>query len=120
MVRGIPDTSNISWSRRGNNYIVFIVDGKSKVQLASGRTLIEALMMRDWCREHGWIKFVYPRQYIQELPCGTFQVFKDFKQADGTYRREHYGCFRSLESAIKERDWLIECNWDLELACDLG
>ena len=120
MVRGIEGTENIFFSKKSRKWKVFIVRNRRTKHLATGRTLIEALMMRDWCRANDWQKFIYRTQYIQHTHENSYQIYKDFKNDDGSYRREHFGCFRSLESAIRERDWLIECNWDLELACDLG
>ncbi len=116
-MRGIIDTLNII--KKSDKYCVVVSkDGKLK-QLATGRTLIEALMMRDWCRENGWIPFVRRLQFIQEHGPGIYQIYKYFKQNDGSYKKICFGSYRTVEDAIEERDLLIKHNWDFEALCSL-
>lgn len=115
-MRNIPNTSNISFNKQKNKYEVVVFIGKKAKRLATGRTLIEALMMRDWCRENNWNKFVYRSQHIQETRCGRFQIYKDIKK-DGSSKRETFGTFSSFEEAQKERDLLMKYDWDLETLC---
>ena len=85
----------------------------------TARTLIEALMIRDWCIVNNWKKR-YPKthstgeKYIRKVK-GYFYVQK---VVNG--KLEHFGSFKSLEDAIVERDLLIKYNWDLECLCELN
>ena len=116
-MRNIQNTENITRAKLhcGTRYLVTISTGKhSKKVLGTGKTLIEALMMRDWCEANGWVSFVGKWKYIQQKTPNSFQVYKDFP--DG---RKCFGHFRSLESAQKERDLLIKYNWDWDLMVEL-
>ena len=118
-MRGVPGTSNISYDRKKNRYrVIYIKNGKLK-QLATGRTLIEALMIRDWCREHGWIPFIHRFQFIQKQSSNSYQIYKHFKQKDGSYKKYCFGCYNTIEDAIEERDLLIKYDWDFEVLCSL-
>ena len=118
-MRGVLGTSNISYDRKKNRYrVIYIENGKLR-QLATGKTLIEALMIRDWCREHGWIPFVHRFQFIQKQSSNSYQIYKHFKQKDGSYKKYCFGCYNTIEDAIEERDLLIKYNWDFEVLCSL-
>ena len=106
MVRGIPGTKYVAWSSGKQR---FQVNYKHRV-LGTGRSLIEALMMRDWCRVHGWRKFAGGLRYIHRRSNGSFRIVKD---------NEHYGTFDTLEKAMHERDCLVKCDWDYDLLVEL-
>lgn len=106
MVNGIPGTKYVAWnSGKGK----FQVKYKHRI-LGSGRTLIEALMMRDWCKAHGWVKFAGGLRYIHQRSNGTFCIRKN---------NVHHGTFRSLEEAMFERDCLVSVGWDYDLLVEL-
>lgn len=115
-MRNIEGTSNIS--KKYDKYCVITVNDGNIKYLATGRTLIEALMMRDWCRENGWIPFIRRSQFIQENR-GIYQIYKYFRQDDGTYRKICFGSYRTIDDAVNERDLLIKYNWDFEAVCSL-
>ena len=114
---GVAGTENISKERTPNGirYKVFIDTGNRKFkQLGSAKTLSEAIRMRNWCREHNWSKFIGEMTYIQKMPSGKFQIYKDFPSG-----RELFGTFDTLEEAQRERDLLIKCNWDWDLMVEM-
>ncbi|MBR3213186.1 MAG: hypothetical protein IKF79_01605 [Methanosphaera sp.] len=92
------------------------IDGKT-CHFGTGRTLIEALMIRDWCVMNNWEKS-YPmphstgEKYIRKLQ-GYYCIQKI---VNGKF--EHFGSFKTLEDAVKERDLLIQCNWDFDALCE--
>ena len=115
-MRGIPNTNNIEKVKTplGIRYKVAVFTGRNRRKhLGTGRTLIEALMMRDWCREHGWSKFISPTRYIQRDE-NHWKVYKDLPEG-----RVHFGSFPSLELAQRERDLLIKCDWDWDLLVEM-
>ena len=118
-MRGVPGTSNIGYDRKNNKYRVdYVENGKIK-RLATARTLIEALMIRDWCKENDWKPFIHRSKFIQKQPYGGYQIYKHFKQKDGSYKKHCFGCYNTIEDAIEERDLLIKYDWDFEAVCSL-
>ena len=118
-MRTIPGTKYISsFTSNGKQYYLVQkrVNGETK-GFGFGNTLIEALMVRDWCEANNWKKR-YSRpsltgeRYIRKLH-GRYCIQK---WVNG--KCEHFGSFKSLEDAIKERDLLIKYDWDLELLCE--
>ena len=118
-MRGVPGTENIAHYKSIDRYLVVkTMEGKLK-RLATGRTLIEALMMRDWCKVNNWRKFIYRHQYIQKNRSGSYGIYKDFKDENGNNYRLQFGTFNTFEEAQKERDLLIKYDWDFEALCAL-
>ena len=107
MVKGIPDTKNIAWNNPKQRYQVF----HGKTILATCRTLIEALMCRDWCQANNWKKFTGGMRYIHwSKRDKCWHIHKD---------NEYYGVFYNLEDAMHERDSLVQCDWDYDLLVEL-
>lgn len=117
-MRDIQDTRNIQ--KHKTKYIIRkYKDGKHN-HLGCGETLIEALMIRDWCKANDWKPFPSkPRKYIYNTSVGTYQIVKNFVE-DGGYKIHCFGTYKSLEDAMVERDRLVEVDWDLDAWCDLG
>jgi len=120
-MRGINGTKYITCSKiKGKTwYIIQKRIGDTTCHFGTGRTLIEALMIRDWCIMNNWEK-KYPmphstgEKYIRRFR-GYFYIQKVLNG-----KLEHFGSFKTLEEAIKERDLLVKYNWDLEELCDLN
>jgi len=92
------------------------VKGKQKT-LGNAKTLIQALMMRDWCMENNWEK--YPKQFknpspcIQKTPYGKYKIVKSING-----EKNYFGTFNTLEDAVSEKELLGKYNWDLEKVCE--
>jgi len=112
VVKGIPFTENIIHLKRKNVFQVAVYTGNNRKRiLGTGRTLIEALVMRDWCQANGWQKFAGGMRYIHYFKRDKcWHIHKD---------NEHYGVFDTLEKAMHERDCLVKCNWDYDLLVEL-
>lgn len=111
-MRDIPHTEHISRHRdyNGTGKTMYIVVYKNR-RLGTARTLIEALMMRDWCVANGWRKFAGGMRYLYFCPTNRlWYIHKD---------NVHHGCFKRLEDAMHERDCLVQCDWDYDLLVEL-
>lgn len=83
--------------------------------LGRGKTLIIALMKRDWCQENNWKPYPSNFRYIRETPSGNFIIEKTTNK-----KTKSYGTFRTLEEAQREVELLKKYDWDLEALCDLN
>ena len=78
----------------------------------TAKTLIQALMVRDWCKANNWKH--YPKRtcgltgekYITQNKKGHYIVGKHIKD-----RTHYYGFFRTLEEAIEYRDFIVNKGW---------
>lgn len=84
------------------------INGKLK-SLGYGKTLIIALMKRDWCKLHNWKP--YPRQTKTGEKYIVFEWnrFKVRKRINGKYK--YYGSFKTLEEAVEYRDFIVKKGW---------
>ena len=116
-MKDIPGTKYIL--RHGSYYkIVRKVNGKH-CYYGFARTLIIALMKRDWLVANGWpISPKNPLRHIIKNPSGTYSIVKYFKT--GNLVKVWYGTYKSLEDAQSERDKLVSVDWDIDAWCDLG
>ena len=91
---------------------------KTRKYYASCKTLIEALMIRDYGMVNNWKPFPKPwnsktgERYIHKEDRG-YSIKKTIKG-----KQEYFGVFDRLEDAISERDLLIRFDWDLEVLCE--
>lgn len=120
-MKTIPGTKHISCftNKSGKSYFIVQkrVNGETR-NFGNGITLIEALMVRDWCQAHKWRKR-YSRHSTGE---------KHIRKINGKYAIQkwingeliYFGSFKSLKEAIKERNLLENYNWDLDCLCDLN
>lgn len=116
-MRGIVGTELISKHKYGYQ---INTEGNSKTRkyYGFGRTLIEALMIRDWGMNNEWKPFPKPtnsktnERYIHKIHRG----YAIIKSVNG--KLQYFGIFDKLEDAILERDLLEKYNWDLELVCE--
>ena len=112
-MRGVEGTKYISKTKcRGHTYysIERTINGKSRF-FGSGKTLIEALMKRDWVESNNWTtkyptQFKCDEKYINRRNSGTYVVEKTI---NGKHR--YYGGFNNLEDAVKFRDYCIKNGW---------
>jgi len=111
-MKDIPKTENISQSN-GYFRVIKRIDGSEKF-IGSGKTLIQALMMRDWAEQNNWQhypkKTVTNEKYITRAKSGTYCVGK---KINGKTR--YYGGFKTLEEAIVFRDKCIKHGWSSNL-----
>lgn len=109
-MRGIPNTRNIIKQDDGY-YIRKYINGKH-IYLGYGKTLIIALMRLDWCRANNWKPYRPDKSYIQKTEWGY-----TLRKWNGE-RTEHFGLFKTLDEAIKERNLLMRCDWDYDVLCE--
>ena len=118
-MKSIPGTEYIV-SYTVNGYRYFRVqkrcNGNSRFY-GQGRTLIEALMIRDYGIANDWKPFPTYNSKTQEPYIHVNRKsYSIVKQING--KLEYFGTFDKLEDAIKERDLLIACDWDWERLCE--
>lgn len=106
---GVEGTNNISYHADTGLYqIGKKINGKF-VSMGYGKTLIEALVKRDWCIAHNWQP--YPRttrtneKYIRLVD----NHYKVMKRIRGKYKT--YGSFNTLEEAVTYRDFIVSKGW---------
>lgn len=112
-MKDVPGTEYIGRCNSHNHTYFNVqrrVNGKYRF-FGSGKTLIEALMIKDWVEAHNWEK-KYPKEvkcdekYIYQKNSGTYTIQK---QINGKLR--YYGGFDNLEDAIRYRDFIICKGW---------
>lgn len=119
IMKDIPGTENISYCNTHKVYKVSKrINGPQRF-LGSSKTLIGALMIRDWCQAHDWKR--YPKSDTKS----TEAYIRIQEKADPLYRyrvakvingKEYsFGSFPTLKEAKECRDNCIKHNWDLEL-----
>lgn len=116
-MRGIIGTKNIQHTERG--YIVRKYRNGEHLYLGCGKTLIIALMKRDWCMANDWKPYPRPNKYIYKMSNGSYQIVKKGVR-NGEYYIDCLGTYRTLSDAQSERDKLVSVGWDLDAWCDLG
>ena len=117
-MKSIPGTKYITSAvMNGRRYfpVYKCVDGRSRF-FGQGRTLIEALMIRDWCIANNWEKRYSKHSTGEKYICIVNGDYRVAKHIDGVC--ENFGSFKNLEEAIKERDLCIACNWDWDEICE--
>jgi len=102
----------------------FIIDGKIvNKYYGSFKYLNQAREYRDLCIEKNWDDSLLisnnptannPLKYIHKTRNGNYAISK----TDG-YKSNWYGVYPTLIDAIKERDLLIECDWDYDALCNV-
>lgn len=102
------ETKNI-YFKNGYYYVSkHFNDGEHFV--GSFKTLIQALMARDWAIQNNWEH--YPKtkknseKYITLSNNGTYCVGKTING-----KTHYYGGFKTLEEAIKHRDYCVKKGW---------
>lgn len=106
---GIPGTEYIHYHKKTKLFQITKRFGKSLKSMGYGKTLIEALVKRDWVIANNWKP--YPRttrtneKYIQ-LKDNHYKVLKRIK---GKYKT--YGSFETLEEAVDYRDFIVSKGW---------
>lgn len=117
-MKNIPGTECIAWSKSEEKFIISKrINGYQKF-LGSHKSLISALMIRDWCKAHNWRK--YPKSknktgepYIRQINKDPMQKYSVYKIIDGHYVT--FGSYPTLKEAKKRRDECIAYNWNLNL-----
>lgn len=95
------------------------VNGK-RYYFGSYDTLEEAKKVREYFIKHNWdvnerfrFKKTKPFQHIIISEEGNYRVVKRIN-----YKLVHFGTFHTLEDAQRERDLLMQFDWDLERVCE--
>ena len=118
-MKNVLGTECVSFCKTDNNFrVAKRINGFQKL-LGSSKTLIGALMIRDWCEANNWQK--YPKKDSKS----TEAYIRKQEKADPLYRyrvakvingKEYsFGSFPTLKEAKECRDNCIKHNWDLEL-----
>ncbi len=108
-MKDIPGTEYIHLHKKTGLYQITRRVNRVLKSYGYGKTLIIALMKRDWVIHNNWTP--YPRvtktneKYIQ-IKDNHYKVMKRIK---GRYKT--YGSFETLEEAIKYRDFIISKGW---------
>ena len=116
-MRGIKGTEMIS-KNSTYGYDVYTGTTRSKKYYAHAKTLIEALMKRDYGIANNWKSLPYNHVSKTKEPYihnsnGRFMILKDINK-----KQEYFGTFDTLEDAIAERDLLIKYDWDYDVICE--
>ena len=112
-MKGVPGTENIRLSASKTRYeLIKCVDYKN-IYFGSGRTLIEALVKRDYLEANNWTK----KQY-QPNATGEKYIYEKGSHFIIIKNGSSFGTFNTLNEAIYERDLLIEFAWDIEKICE--
>ncbi|MBQ6098994.1 MAG: hypothetical protein IJI80_04440 [Methanobrevibacter sp.] len=118
-MKDVPGTENINWCKEDRNYrISKRINGTQKL-IGSSKSLISALMIRDWSKANNWKR--YPKRDTKSHE----HYIRVNDKADPLYRyrvakvingKEYsFGSFPLLEEAIQCRDNCIKNNWSLDL-----
>ncbi|MCR5027027.1 MAG: hypothetical protein K6A34_06270 [Methanobrevibacter sp.] len=112
---GIPGTKNIH--RAYDEFtIIKKINGKT-IYLGRGKTLIIALMKRDWCEANNWKPYPIQRYCIRQTPYGTWNLTKK-KRINGTSKAIYSANFSTYNEAKKEAELFEKYDWDLEAVCN--
>lgn len=118
-MKNVPGTENVSYCKEDKNFrITKRINGNQKL-LGSSKTLIGALMIKDWCKVNNWKK--YPKRdskssepYIRVRDKSSLGYkYSVAKVIDGT--EYTFGSYPTLEGAIVRRDYCREHGWGLDL-----
>ena len=117
MMWGVPGTRYITKkAKKKKSYEVGRWINGKYVYFGSGRTLIEALMIKDWCESTGWKEKYFTsntgEKYIS-LKDGRYYITKWING-----KLCYFGGWKTLEQAIDERNLFIKCEWDLDAICE--
>ena len=113
---GVSGTKNIVKNHDG--YAIYKqIDGEVKY-FGYGKTLIMALMKRDWVVANGWKPYPKKVGHIVKTPSNHFIIRRSHRRGDKLVTRS-YGTYRTLGDATDEYNKLIEVDWDLDAWCDL-
>ena len=112
---GLPNTKYINKAK--NDFtIVKRINGKV-TYLGRGKTLIIALMKRDWCEAHNWQPYPIPTYHIRKTDSGTYNLTKK-KRINGVSRAIYSANFNTYEEAKCEAELLEKYDWDIEKVCE--
>ena len=115
-MKSIPHTEMISKHNEGFD-VYNRTDGKRKYY-AHCKTLIQALMIRDYGVANNWKPFpkIHTSEthepYIHKRERGYCII----KQING--KLTYFGIYDKIEDAIAERDLLIKFDWDWDNVCE--
>ena len=109
MVKGVPGTENIYLKKNGY-YIVSKHLSNGDGFVGSFKTLIQALMARDWAMVNDWRHYPKKTTFTNEkyisYSGSSYVVSKKIKG-----KTRYYGGFKSLSEAIKHRDYCMKKGW---------
>ena len=118
-MKGTSGTKGISYNKKAKCYVVTKTKNGKTRHLGSAPTLIMALMIRDWCREHDWKP--YNKNNLSNNKTGEKYIlyFKDrnnfrvVKRIDG--KNHYFGTYDNIGDAIICRDYYQKHNWNINL-----
>ena len=115
-MKSIPHTEMISKHNEGFD-VYNRTDGKRKYY-AHCKTLIQALMIRDYGIANNWKPFpkIHTSKTHEKYIHKRHRGYCIIKQIEG--RLIYFGIYDKLEDAIAERDLLIKYNWDWDKICE--
>ena len=119
IMKGVPGTENISYCNTDKVFkITKRIKGHQKF-LGSSKTLIGALMIKDWCKANNWKRYsksntksTEPYIRVRDKSSSDYK-YSVAKVIDG--KEWTFGSFPTLEEAIVRRDYCVKHNWSLDL-----
>lgn len=111
----VPGTKYIHKAKNDFTIIKWI-NGKA-TYLGRGKTIIIALMKRDWCAANDWKPYPIQRYSIRKTPYGTYNLTKK-KRINGVSRSIYSANFPTFEEAKSEAELMEKYEWDIEAVCN--
>lgn len=105
-MRNIPGTEYIQKdSSCGRYHVVY-----QRTYKGHFKTLIGALMIRDWCQANNWEVYPYQDTISKQKYIHKFKdVWGVGKRVNG--KMKYYGFFKELSDAIEYRDYIVHKGW---------
>ena len=115
-MKGIQGTEYVAYIKSQKIFKVSKRLGNEYRYLGSHKSLICALMIRDWCQANNWKPYSPPFKYISKNRHGNYSIYKYITE---TKRQVCFGTFKTFKEAEKEVEKLKRCNWDIEALCNI-
>lgn len=107
------------YKTKNNTYHIRKTKNGEVNYFGSGKTLIEALMKRDYFEAEGWVKPSFTPSYISKTGDGKFVIKRTYWDKDtGSVTTIHFGVFSSYEDAEEEVELLKKYDWDICELCE--
>ena len=117
----VPGTEYIYHDKRKDWYRVLKKIKGKMTHFGGHKSLICALMIRDWCIEDGWSR-PYPKpphEYKSKYRCVDTYIYKYIGEGMTSYtiqrkihgKTQRFGVYKTLENALVMRDYLDKTDW---------
>jgi len=116
-MKGISGTENIYY-KNGYYTVSKVINGLT-CYVGNCKTLIQALMIRDWAEQNNWKKYPKIKPIPKHKPCNPLRNIQKTQSNKFTIRKSinyktySFGSYNTLEEALKFRDYFERNNWPL-------